>query len=167
MNVALQTGAQRFGDGLHDAVLQGDGAEIRRRASCLKLREKDEEGSVYAGEIESTVIEVMEDPFDIRNDSIPERGVERGAETTRSGAGETVHVEKGPTDLVRGEGGREVTGERSRVGVEVREGKTPAAGWRRTQEILVEGPEGSSFVLMRMEVDPVDRKDGDTVSPET
>ena len=72
MNVALQTGAQRFGDGLHDAVLQGDGAEIRRRASCLKLREKDEEGSVYAGEIESTVIEVMEDPFDIRNDSILE-----------------------------------------------------------------------------------------------
>ena len=71
LDCALESAGENFCNGLHDAVLKGDGAEVARRGGRVSFWEKNEEGTVDAGEIDGVVVEVSEHAFNVVADKSP------------------------------------------------------------------------------------------------
>jgi hypothetical protein len=103
VDVFLESHRENLSDSFHDAVLEGDGPELRRMAGGFRFWEEHKEGPVDTREVNGAIVEGGEDSSDIGRHKVPEGGEESRTKPVRPRAGKFVHADKGGFYLVWGE----------------------------------------------------------------
>jgi hypothetical protein len=161
LNLQLQAGGESFTDGLDQAILQRDRSKRAGSKHAGRFWEKDYMSPIDAAQVSRPSVEIGEEAVQVQGDEVPGSPIEARLEPIWAGGTGTIHPPDCVLDLLAversGEGGSVDMGG---AVVEEFEVEPPDSGARPSQQVAVEGVEGSSLPLV---VDDVQTIDGDGI----
>jgi hypothetical protein len=146
MDGSLESCGEDFGNGFHDAILEGNRPEEGRVVCRFGLREEDQKGTIDTSEINGAFVEGLKHRKDIGGNSVPEGMEEGGAKTVRSGARVFIHAIDSLSDFFERKRGGEIRGKTGVVRVKRLEVEMPGSRSYFTQQVGVVSFKDGRFI---------------------